>query len=96
MRVLIVEDDADQRKILAMVVRGHGHEAIECATLAEARAAEACDLALVDRKLPDGDGLDLVRALPNAYLLTGDDGPHDDVRVLVKPVRPAELDALLR
>ena len=96
MRVLVVEDDPDQRRILAMVVRGHGHDAVECATLAEARAAGPCDLALIDRRLPDGDGLALARTLPRAYLLTGDDAPLDGVRVLVKPVRPAELDALLR
>lgn len=95
MRVLLVEDDPEQRHVFALVLSARGHEVVECATLAEARAAPACDVAFVDRRLPDGDGLDLVRALPcRAWLLTGDDDDVD-VPVLLKPVRPAELERLL-
>jgi len=97
-RVLIVEDDPDQRRLLALVVAGRGHEVVECATLAEARAAGPCELAFVDRTLPDGDGLEFARCLDGrVYLLTGDDvDPRQaGVAVLVKPVRPAQLNALL-
>ncbi len=99
MRVLIVEDDPHQRHVLALVVAGRGHEPIECADLACARAAPPCDIALVDRNLPDGDGLDLARELAGrVYLLTGDDQLDEreaGTRVLLKPVRPDELDRLL-
>jgi DNA-binding response OmpR family regulator len=97
-RVLIVEDDADQRRLLALVLRARGHAVVACATYAEARATEPCDLAFVDRRLPDGDGLELARSLPGrVFLLTGDELGVSDPRVavLLKPVRPAELDALL-
>jgi len=105
MRVLIVEDDSHQRRVLALVVQGHGHEVVECAGLAAARAAPRCDLALVDRHLPDGDGLALARELKGrvygrVYVLTGDDhlavnAENAGLRVLLKPVRPADLDRLL-
>lgn len=99
MRVLVVEDDPDQRRLLTLVLRARGHEVVECATFAEAQAAEPCDLAFVDRRLPDGDGLELARSLPGrVYLLTGDEldaPPGAGVELLLKPVRPAELDALL-
>lgn len=98
MRVLVVEDDADQRRLLTLVLRARGHEVVECATCFEAQAADPCDLAFVDRRLPDGDGLELARALPGrVFLLTGDqlDEPAPGVAILLKPVRPAQLDALL-
>jgi DNA-binding response OmpR family regulator len=95
-RVLIVEDDRDQRRVFALVVQAHGHEVVECATIAEARAAAPCEISFVDRNLPDGDGLDLARELTGrVYLLTGDELPDAPVEVLLKPVRPATLDALL-
>ena len=96
--VLICEDDPDQRRLLAMVVRSRGHRAIECGTIREARAAPPCDVSFIDRRLPDGDGLGLARELKGrVYLLTGDDleVPDPGVRVLVKPVRPIDLDELL-
>ena len=98
MRVLIVEDDPDQRRILAMVVSARGYEVVACAGVDEARRAPPCDLALVDRHLPDGDGLEFARSLSGrVVLLTGDEPEADTagVEVLTKPLRPAELDALL-
>ena len=98
MRVLVDEDDPDQRRLLTLVLRARGHDVLECATFAEAQAAEPCDIAFVDRRLPDGDGFELARSLPGrVYLLTGDERDACDpaVSVLLKPVRPADLDALL-
>ena len=96
MRVLVVDDDPDQRRILVLVARARGHEVVECGSVKEARAAGACDLAFVDRRLPDGDGLELARSLEGrVYVLTGDEADVPDVQILLKPVRPAELDALL-
>jgi len=93
-RVLVVEDDPDQRRLLTLVPRARGHDVVECATFAEAQGAEPCDVAFVDRRLPDGDGFELARSLPGrVYLLTGDER-DPGVSVLHKPVRPADLDAL--
>jgi len=103
-RILLVEDDPYQRRVMALLLAGAGHEVVECRDAAEARRAEGYDWALVDRQLPDGDGLDLAVELKGpALLLTGEDlGPDERARLqaarvalLTKPVRPKELEALL-
>jgi len=96
--VLVVEDDRDQLRLLQMLVESAGHEAILCATAACARAAESCDLALIDRHLLDGDGIELARSMDGAvYVLTGDESVESEsgFRVLHKPVRLADLTAIL-
>lgn len=66
MKVLVVEDE---RKIAGFLQRGlgdEGHRVDVAGDLAEARHLAALteyDLLLVDRMLPDGDGLSLVREL---------------------------------
>lgn len=65
MRILVVEDE---RKIAGFLARGlqeEGHRVDVVTDLASARrvVAEGYDLLLVDRMLPDGDGLALVREL---------------------------------
>jgi DNA-binding NarL/FixJ family response regulator len=67
-KIGIVEDDPSVLRFFISVIESCGELklAFAVATLAEARAAiarEAPDLCLVDLGLPDGDGLDLVRAL---------------------------------
>ncbi len=62
-RVLVVEDDATILAWVSDILTGAGMEAIGAASLAEGRAAfEAgrIDALVVDRMLPDGDGLDFV------------------------------------
>lgn len=98
MRVLLVEDDADQLRLLQIIVEQAGHEPICCASIAEARAAANFELALIDRQLPDGDGIDLARSLAGrVILLTGDDTGIDatDLEVMLKPVRTQQLLELL-
>jgi DNA-binding NarL/FixJ family response regulator len=68
-RVLIVDDNADFRGVLARLVgRGEGVEVVaQAGSIAEARGKlEGVDVALVDRGLPDGDGLSLVDELRGA------------------------------
>ena len=66
MRVLVVEDE---RKIAGFLERGltdEGHVVDVASDLAQARTALGAhdyDLLLVDRMLPDGDGLSIVREL---------------------------------
>ena len=104
MTVLLVEDDPDQRFVLSAFLRGAGHEVTECASAREAEEAEACEVAFVDRNLPDADGIDLARRLGGrVFLLTGEDLPHElkvrlqsaGVALVVKPVRPKDFERLL-
>jgi two-component system, OmpR family, KDP operon response regulator KdpE len=64
--ILLVEDDAQMRRFLRTTLRGHGFRLAEAATLMDGEAAlraEEPDLVLLDLGLPDGDGIELVRAL---------------------------------
>ncbi|MCC6142398.1 MAG: sigma-54-dependent Fis family transcriptional regulator [Candidatus Hydrogenedentes bacterium] len=64
-RILIVEDEENMRRILAVLLKGDGHEVDEAGSYASAIRASGqrqYDLALVDQKLPDGSGLDFLSA----------------------------------
>lgn len=65
MRVLIVDDEADVRSVVARALQADGHAVITAANLQAARArhAEGFDLVVLDLRLPDGFGLDLCREL---------------------------------
>jgi CheY-like chemotaxis protein len=73
-RILLVEDDAPFRETFARAL-GRALAAdpldvafVEAGSLAEARTRlreGGLDAALIDLRLPDGDGLDLVRKLSN-------------------------------
>jgi two-component system, NtrC family, response regulator len=61
-RVLVVEDDDDQRRLVASIL-GSRYLVAEAGSLAAARAqleASPVDLVLSDWKLPDGDGTELL------------------------------------
>jgi DNA-binding NtrC family response regulator len=76
--VLIVEDERGIREGLASAVEGLGHTAIAAAGLGEARerlAREPVDCILLDIRLRDGSGLDLLRELRA--------GEHREIPVIV-------------
>ncbi len=61
--VLVVEDDASLRAVLAATLKAAGHRVVTAASASEGRrwlAHYAPDLVLLDLGLPDGDGLDLI------------------------------------
>ncbi len=63
-RVLVVDDEADIRELIDLTLLRMGLTAVCAASVAEARAAlDANDfqLCLTDMRLPDGDGLEIVR-----------------------------------
>ena len=63
-RVLVVDDEADIRELLDLTLARMGLLADCVGSLAEARrmlASQRYQLCLTDMRLPDGDGLDLVR-----------------------------------
>ncbi len=64
MKILVVEDDPRVADTLRRGLEEDGHVVVGAASRAAAlRAAEGADAWIVDRRLPDGDGLDLVREL---------------------------------
>lgn len=65
MRVLIVDDEADVRSVVARALRADGHAVTTAEDLdsARERAAEGADLIVLDLRLPDGFGLELCREL---------------------------------
>ncbi|CAM4351456.1 response regulator transcription factor [Palleronia rufa] len=66
MRLLVVEDEADLAMAVVDHLRAAGHAVDHAPTLDEAEAAArvaAHDLILLDLRLPDGDGLTLLRNL---------------------------------
>ncbi len=69
-RVLIVDDEADIRELLAMTLIQMDLEVIEAETLSEAIEAlnkGAYAFCLTDMKLPDGSGMDLISLIQNKY-----------------------------
>ena len=80
-RVLVVDDESSLRTALFRVLDRKGFQVITANSVAEAQllsqSDRALDLALVDLRLPDGNGLDLLRFLrkthPNCQviMLTG-------------------------
>ena len=91
LRILLVEDHADTAEAMAELLRGLDHQVrVAGSVSAGLAAAEAAmeegglDLLLSDLGLPDGTGLDLMRALGQRYGLKGialsGYGMEEDVR----------------
>ena len=74
--VLVVEDDLNVRRLLTFHLKRSGYSVEEAGSIAEARvlaAGRQWDVAVLDRRLPDGDGLELCvelrSAFPHAFIL---------------------------
>lgn len=77
-RVLIVDDEPDLRALVAITLTRMGLDSAPAATLGQARqqlAAGHFDLCLTDMRLPDGDGIALVRDIQRTH-------PHLPVAVI--------------
>jgi two-component system, cell cycle response regulator len=113
--VAVVDDDAAIRRLVSLFLRRAGYEVIELTTGEEARSrlkSEHWNLAILDRKLPDLDGLDLCREIKsddrfrNRYviMLTGEADEQDKIEGLdlgaddyiTKPFQYKELLARIR
>jgi DNA-binding NtrC family response regulator len=112
MKVLVVEDDAETAKGLQKLLQEFSLEVQTAGSLAEGRAALATfdpDVCLTDLQLPDGDGMDFIRAARagdsrrEVVVLTGHGSLHTAVEAmkagafdyLVKPLRFAQLETVL-
>ena len=112
MRLLLLEDDRTLGEGLRDYLREDGHVVDWCQTLSQARTlqSEPYDALLVDWQLPDGSGMDWIRAMRARgemrpiLMLTARDRLSDRVQgldagaddYLVKPFDPEELAARLR
>ena len=65
MRILVVDDEAEIRTTLSEILSEEGYEPALAGSLAEAYAAlgTGIDLALVDIKLGDDNGIDLLKSI---------------------------------
>jgi DNA-binding response OmpR family regulator len=63
MRILLVEDEDSIAEPLVAGLQREGYDVDRAATAAAALAAPPADLVLLDLRLPDGDALDVCRAL---------------------------------
>ena len=86
-RVLVVDDEPIVGQVIAQILRREGHEAdaVLCAGDGLQRSREGrFQVALIDIRLPDIDGLDLARRIhsefPNQRIIIMSGGPeaHDD------------------
>jgi len=108
--ILLVDDEPAIRESLAFALRRDGFDVAEAASLREARGqAVAADLIILDLVLPDGNGLEFLRALREAsdvpvIVLTSRDEETDRVVGLeigaddyvLKPFSPREVSARVR
>jgi two-component system, cell cycle response regulator len=110
--IVVVEDDPSTARLLAYLLTSHGYQVRLAESLASGRAELArmpADLVILDRNLPDGDGLDLAREIKvdgRCYVmmltslatdqakLDGFEGGADDY--VTKPFTPEELLARIR
>ena len=71
-RILLIEDNPQNRYLAKFLLEKHGHEVIEAQTGAQGLdlAAQVCpDLILLDIQLPGMDGHEVARVLKNDALL---------------------------
>ncbi len=113
--VAVVDDDNAIRRLLRLILTRAGYETFECMTGEEARTklvSQPWDIAILDRKLPDMDGLALCRELKSkpefrsryVVMLTGESEQEDKVEGLdlgaddyiTKPFQYPELLARVR
>jgi DNA-binding NtrC family response regulator len=69
-KIMVVEDDADVREMVAAILRKEQHEVIlveDGASLKNWFGAAAPDVVLLDLKLPDADGLDLLPLIKKSW-----------------------------
>jgi CheY-like chemotaxis protein len=110
LKILLVEDNPDTLRCLGLILERQGHEVWKADTQAAARSRldeRAFDLLISDIELPDGSGLELMRAVAGCVpgiAMTGF-GSEEDIRLsraagfathLTKPIELDTLDEAIR
>lgn len=82
-RILVVDDEADFRRIVSRMLTGAGHtveEAADGRQAIEAYRARPCDLVLADLYMPDIDGVETIIRLrhefPDVRIIAVSGGGH--------------------
>jgi two-component system nitrogen regulation response regulator NtrX len=98
-RIVVVDDEPNIGRSLQLILEGEGYRVTLCGSAAEFRAERAArpgDLYLIDVRLPDGNGIDLLAALRQS----GDVAPvimisgHGTIRDAVDATREGAFDFL--
>ena len=112
-RLLLLEDERDLREEMAEFFQAQGLDVGEADSIGafwQVYRQHKCDIAVVDRMLPDGDGMQVVRELRNAgdscgvVMFTARDTSEDLIdgyslgadHYLTKPIRLPELLAVVQ
>jgi two-component system, NtrC family, response regulator AtoC len=112
-RVLVLEDETSMQKVFSEILTPAGYKTKLVSSIAEARTAlqqESFHLLILDRKLPDGDGVELLRRLRAesctvpALIITGFPSVQSAIEALgeyaadylCKPFEPEELLAKIK
>ena len=112
-RILIVDDEDEVRRVLVDYLGSQGYTTLGVRSIQQATEAvrtDPFDLAIVDLRLQDGSGLDLLRQLrlshPKTYsvLMTGYatmETAVEAIRIglfdyMIKPILPAQLDLVVQ
>jgi DNA-binding NtrC family response regulator len=99
--ILLVDDEENLRRTLAIILKREGYEVETAATVKEARQhleASSYDLTFLDLKLPDADGLTLLPELRTRFpempvlILTA----HDKLDAAMEAIRHGARDYLLK
>ncbi len=86
--ILIIDDDEAVRRVLRTVLTGQGYSIVEAPTVAAGKDAVTHaqpDIVLLDLGLPDGDGIEVLRAMP----------AHRHIPVIVLSARGQEGDKVV-
>jgi two-component system response regulator AtoC len=100
--VLVVDDERSFRLLAEEALSSEGFDVRTASTLARARAEldkQAPDMMILDRRLPDGDGIDLLRELTAAGQLTSQVivvTAYADVNNAVEALRAGAVDYLTK
>jgi two-component system nitrogen regulation response regulator NtrX len=62
-RILIIDDEENIGRSLRMILEREGYAVVLCHSMAGFQTAPKADLYLIDVRLPDGNGIDLLRSL---------------------------------
>lgn len=99
--ILVIDDEENLRRTLAIILQRAGYEVITAGTVREARQkleVSACDLAFLDLMLPDTNGLDFLPELRDQYpnmpvvILTA----HDRLDSAIEALRNGAWDYMLK